>query len=92
MAKDPVCGMDVDNSNYTSRHNGQDVCFCSPGCKNEFDRGPERFRSASGPNPEGTGPQGQRGGSAHPMGRAGQRDARKPKSGENKTGEKKYGT
>lgn len=70
MAKDPVCGMQVDNSNHTSRHNGQDICFCSPGCKDEFDRAPERFSSASGPNPEGNGPQGQRSESPHPIGQS----------------------
>ncbi len=61
--------MDVSGRDYTSRHENQDYCFCSPHCKSEFDRSPERYASASGPNPQGMGPQGQRGGSAHPIGR-----------------------
>jgi YHS domain-containing protein len=45
MAKDPVCGMDVDpqQSAGTSEYKGQTYYFCSPGCKRQFDRNPERY-------------------------------------------------
>ena len=35
MAKDPVCGMDVDESTvrHTAQHDGQAYYFCAPGCK-----------------------------------------------------------
>ncbi len=63
MERDPVCGMDVDESqvNDSSSHEGQRYYFCSPGCRSEFDRNPQRYTSGSiGVNPEGSGPQGQR--------------------------------
>lgn len=45
MAKDPVCGMDVDEKTAagSSQYKGQTYYFCSPGCKQSFDRDPERF-------------------------------------------------
>lgn len=47
MAKDPVCGMDVDEKTAagTSQYQGQTYYFCSPGCKREFDRNPQKYAS-----------------------------------------------
>ncbi len=45
MAKDPVCGMDVDpkTAQWKSDYKGQTYYFCAPGCKQEFDKQPEKF-------------------------------------------------
>ncbi len=45
MAKDPVCGMDVDEKTAAgkSEYQGQTYYFCSPGCKQSFDRNPEKY-------------------------------------------------
>jgi YHS domain-containing protein len=45
MAKDPVCGMDVDERSAAgkSEYQGQTYYFCSPGCKQAFDRDPEKY-------------------------------------------------
>jgi Cu+-exporting ATPase len=45
MAKDPVCGMDVDEREAAgkSEYDGKMYYFCSPGCKKMFDKNPESF-------------------------------------------------
>lgn len=45
MAKDPVCGMDVDEATAAgkSEYQGQTYYFCSPGCKRSFDKEPEKY-------------------------------------------------
>jgi Cu+-exporting ATPase len=45
MAKDPVCGMDVDASTakHTAQHNDQTYYFCAPGCKKAFEAEPEKY-------------------------------------------------
>ena len=45
MAKDPVCGMEVDEKKAvaTSKHKGKTYYFCAPGCKKAFDRNPEKY-------------------------------------------------
>ncbi len=45
MAKDPVCGMDVDKAKAagTAQHKGQTYYFCSPGCKKAFTDDPSRY-------------------------------------------------
>jgi YHS domain-containing protein len=50
MAKDPVCGMDVDPNQAaaTSVYNGQTYYFCSRGCKVAFDKDPEKYLQAQG--------------------------------------------
>ena len=53
MAKDPVCGMDVDEQdakakNLTSEQEGTTYYFCGAGCKTQFDRNPQRFTTPSG--------------------------------------------
>jgi xanthine dehydrogenase accessory factor len=44
-ARDPVCGMLVNSSaaKHRSAHNGSDVYFCCAGCKQAFDRQPEKY-------------------------------------------------
>lgn len=45
MAKDVVCGMNVDESRAaaTAVYRGQTYYFCSPGCKATFDKAPEKY-------------------------------------------------
>ncbi len=45
MAKDPVCGMDVDpkTAQWKSEYKGQTYYFCAPGCKRDFDKEPEKY-------------------------------------------------
>ena len=45
MAKDPVCGMDVDESNakHPAQHEGQTYYFCAPGCKTAFEAEPQKY-------------------------------------------------
>jgi YHS domain-containing protein len=45
MAKDPVCGMQVDEQQAVgkSEYQGQTYYFCSAGCKRQFDQNPERY-------------------------------------------------
>jgi len=41
MAKDPACGMECDpRTSDKVEGQGEAFCFCSPGCKQEFERGP----------------------------------------------------
>ncbi len=48
MAKDPICGMDVDPAQAaaTSEYNGQTYYFCAQGCKKKFDENPESYVGA----------------------------------------------
>jgi YHS domain-containing protein len=52
MERDPVCGMDVDPNNAAgqSEYQGKTYYFCSQGCKQDFDKEPERYvgQSTSG--------------------------------------------
>ncbi len=43
--KDVVCGMDVDPKTATqkSEYQGQTYYFCSPGCKRDFDKEPQKY-------------------------------------------------
>jgi YHS domain-containing protein len=45
MARDPVCGMDVDEktAQHKSEYQGQTYYFCAPGCKRAFDKEPEKY-------------------------------------------------
>jgi len=45
MAKDPVCGMDVDEAKATdkSEYKGKTYYFCSSGCKKTFEANPETY-------------------------------------------------
>jgi len=44
-ARDPVCGMlvNLSGAKYKSEHNGSEVYFCCAGCKQAFDRQPEKY-------------------------------------------------
>ncbi len=46
MARDPVCGMDVDEKKAAaqSEHEGLTHFFCSRGCKEAFDKDPDKFK------------------------------------------------
>jgi YHS domain-containing protein len=45
MAKDPVCGMNVEEQKAagTSQYQGPSYFFCSNSCKEKFDRNPEQY-------------------------------------------------
>jgi YHS domain-containing protein len=45
MAKDPICGMMVDEktAKWTSVHDGKTYFFCNERCKTTFDKNPGRF-------------------------------------------------
>ncbi len=45
MAKDLVCGMQVDEKKVTQKsfYKGKTYYFCSATCKKEFDKDPEKF-------------------------------------------------
>jgi YHS domain-containing protein len=47
MSRDPVCGMDVDEKTTTlkSEYQGRTYYFCSPGCKQSFDKNPQKYVS-----------------------------------------------
>lgn len=48
MAKDPVCGMDVDTKPGAKQatYQGKTYYFCSDGCKESFERDPGRYAKA----------------------------------------------
>jgi P-type Cu+ transporter len=45
MAKDPVCGMDVDpaTARHKSEYHGQTYYFCAPGCRKAFEADPKKY-------------------------------------------------
>lgn len=45
MAKDPVCGMEVDEKKAAakSEYKGKTYYFCAPGCKKAFNENPEKY-------------------------------------------------
>ena len=50
MAKDPVCGMEVDEktTKIISNYRGKTYYFCAPGCKKTFDKNPEKYVTGGG--------------------------------------------
>ncbi len=50
MAKDPVCGMMVDENKAAAKaeHNGTIYYFCSPGCKTSFEQDPDKYAKSEG--------------------------------------------
>lgn len=46
MARDPVCGMEVDERTSTakSKISGKEVFFYCPNCKARFDKDPSKFK------------------------------------------------
>jgi Cu+-exporting ATPase len=55
MAKDPVCGMNVDEKSAAgkSEYKGQAYYFCSTGCKKSFDKAPEKYVGKQDAQPSG---------------------------------------
>ena len=49
MAKDPVCGMEVDPATAagTSEYKGRTYCFCNQSCKKSFDEDPAKYVPAA---------------------------------------------
>lgn len=47
MTIDPVCGMQVDKKSAaaTYEYQGKTYYFCAPGCKNAFQKDPEKYLS-----------------------------------------------
>ena len=45
MAKDPICGMDVDEktAKFKSEYKGKTYYFCAKGCKDTFDKNPQKY-------------------------------------------------
>jgi YHS domain-containing protein len=45
MARDPICGMTVEEkaAKWTSEYGGKRYYFCSERCKKTFDKDPKRF-------------------------------------------------
>ena len=45
MAKDPVCGMNVDENKAagTAGYKGKTYYFCSSSCKAQFEKQPEKY-------------------------------------------------
>lgn len=41
--KDPVCGMDVSHRAASSEFKGETYRFCSEGCKESFDKDPDKY-------------------------------------------------
>jgi len=50
MAKDPICGMTVDekSAKFKSEHMSKTYYFCSQACKTTFDKNPAKYISGSG--------------------------------------------
>lgn len=51
MAKDPVCGMEVDKESAPAKYEykGKVYYFCAPGCKVAFEKDPKKFSKDQGP-------------------------------------------
>jgi YHS domain-containing protein len=49
MAKDLVCGMDVDEktAKYKTTYKGETYYFCAPGCLKVFEENPEKYVGGS---------------------------------------------
>jgi YHS domain-containing protein len=50
MAKDPVCGMNVDEktAKFKSDYMGKTYYFCAQSCKATFDKNPAKYAAGSG--------------------------------------------
>ncbi len=57
MAKDPVCGMQVDEEKAaaTAEYRGEIYYFCSKGCRAAFEKDPKRYAEAKGEMKHGHG-------------------------------------
>ncbi len=51
MAKDPVCGMMVDEKTaMKAKHEGKTYYFCAAGCRSAFLKDPDKYRDGSKPD------------------------------------------
>lgn len=50
MAKDPVCGMTVDEKSAaaTASHGGKTYYFCAEACKKTFEKNPGKYAGGPG--------------------------------------------
>ena len=50
MAKDPICGMMVEEkkAKFKSDYNGKTFYFCAPSCKATFDKDPAKYANPGG--------------------------------------------
>ena len=50
MAVDPVCKMEISEEEASAKveYGGKTYLFCSPACKEEFEKSPEKYASAEG--------------------------------------------
>lgn len=53
--KDPVCGMDVDETDLKHSHDGRDYFFCSPRCVDKFKAEPARYTGGKADEKRGPG-------------------------------------
>ena len=67
MARDPVCGMMVDEKQAaaTYEYKGTTYYFCAPGCKAAFEKDPEKYLGEGGSEHMGHGHGGREGHSHH---------------------------
>ena len=40
---DPVCGMELEGCDISLKHEGEDYCFCTSECRDQFKKSPEDF-------------------------------------------------
>ncbi|MEE9615148.1 MAG: YHS domain-containing protein [Thermodesulfobacteriota bacterium] len=52
MAVDPVCGMTVreDTAEYKTEREGKTYYFCAKGCKERFEKNPEKYLGEEKPD------------------------------------------
>jgi Cu+-exporting ATPase len=57
MTRDPVCGMDVDETSAAAKleHEGRIYYFCSEGCREAFKKSPGKFAPAKERAPRAAG-------------------------------------
>ena len=57
MAKDPVCGMTVDEktAKFKSDYRGKTYYFCAASCKTTFDKNPVKFAGGKSGHSSGCG-------------------------------------
>jgi YHS domain-containing protein len=41
--KDPICGMEVQDTKFNSAYKGKQYNFCSSRCKETFDKSPDKY-------------------------------------------------
>ncbi len=53
MAKDPVCGMEVNEKTAPAKsdYQGKTYYFCALGCKKTFDQNPAKYLGSGGQKP-----------------------------------------